>query len=63
MAFGVLLAINTECDGFEGTQLNWVSDKLHEIRNGGKWPASDLYGYFGVTALWNLTVAYEPSQN
>lgn len=49
MAFGVLMATNTNGDGFDGTQLAWVSHELHAIRDAGKWPADDLFGHFGVT--------------
>jgi CubicO group peptidase (beta-lactamase class C family) len=51
MAFGVLMATNTDGDGFGGAQLDWVSHELHSIRSAGKWPASDMFGHFGVTAL------------
>ena len=49
MAFGVLMATNTNGDGFDGTQLAWVSHELHAICDAGKWPADDLFGHFGVT--------------
>jgi CubicO group peptidase (beta-lactamase class C family) len=51
MAFGVLLATNTEGDGFGGAQLDWVSHELHAIRDAGSWPATDLFEHFGVTDL------------
>jgi hypothetical protein len=51
MAFGVLLATNTNGDGFGGAQLNWVSQELRAIRDAGKWPATDLFKHFGVTDL------------